>query len=80
MPHPHLSRCLHLKLTHYTPQVTFSEPGPMLSCKTVRLVRPERFELPTLGSEDRCSIQLSYGRTGCVFRNSISPSDVFFGA
>jgi hypothetical protein len=26
------------------------------------MARPERFELPTLGSEDRCSIQLSYGR------------------
>jgi hypothetical protein len=25
-------------------------------------VRPERLELPTLGSEDQCSIQLSYGR------------------
>ena len=26
------------------------------------MVRPERLELPTLGSEGRCSIQLSYGR------------------
>ena len=25
-------------------------------------LRPERLELPTPGSEDRCSIQLSYGR------------------
>jgi hypothetical protein len=25
-------------------------------------VRPERFELPTLWFEARCSIQLSYGR------------------
>ena len=25
-------------------------------------VRPEGLEPPTLGSEDRCSIQLSYGR------------------
>jgi hypothetical protein len=25
-------------------------------------VRPERFELPTLCFEGRCSIQLSYGR------------------
>ena len=27
------------------------------------MVRPEGFEPPTLGSEDQCSIQLSYGRT-----------------
>jgi hypothetical protein len=27
------------------------------------LARPERFELPTLWFEARCSIQLSYGRT-----------------
>jgi hypothetical protein len=26
------------------------------------VVRPERLELPTLCSEGRCSIQLSYGR------------------
>ena len=26
------------------------------------LVRPEGFKPPTLGSEDQCSIQLSYGR------------------
>ena len=28
----------------------------------VRLARSERFELPTLGIEIRCSIQLSYER------------------
>jgi hypothetical protein len=26
------------------------------------MVRPERFELPTLWFEAKCSIQLSYGR------------------
>ena len=30
----------------------------------VILARSERFELPTLGIEIRCSIQLSYERTG----------------
>ena len=28
----------------------------------MKKMRPERLELPTLGSEDRCSVQLSYGR------------------
>jgi hypothetical protein len=28
------------------------------------MVRPERFELPTLWFEAKCSIQLSYGRMG----------------
>lgn len=34
------------------------------ACDEVRKrpVRPEGFEPPTLGSEDRCSVQLSYGR------------------
>src|SRR5579862_1083268 len=32
-----------------------------------KLARPERFELPTLWFEARCSIQLSYGRTGKVY-------------
>jgi hypothetical protein len=30
------------------------------------LVRPERLELPTLCSEGRCSIHLSYGRARCI--------------
>ena len=34
------------------------------------LARPERFELPTLGSEDRCSVQLSYGRFSKSARHS----------
>jgi hypothetical protein len=32
------------------------------------MVRPERFELPTLCFEGRCSIQLSYGRVFCVIQ------------
>ena len=28
----------------------------------LEMARPERFELPTLWFEARCSIQLSYGR------------------
>jgi hypothetical protein len=34
------------------------------------VARPERFELPTLGSEDRCSIQLSYGRCAALLARS----------
>ncbi len=30
------------------------------------MARPERFELPTLWFEARCSIQLSYGRVGTI--------------
>ena len=30
--------------------------------QTELTARPKGFEPPTLGSEDRCSIQLSYGR------------------
>jgi hypothetical protein len=32
--------------------------------RLLKMVRPERLELPTLCSEGRCSIQLSYGRMG----------------
>src|SRR5450432_617562 len=32
---------------------------------SVEVARPERFELPTLCFEGRCSIQLSYGRVDC---------------
>src|SRR5579883_3513216 len=55
-------------------------PVDRFTCKaSARLARPERFELPTLGSEDRCSIRLSYGRirvshsTGC-WRHKAGPS------
>ena len=34
------------------------------------MVRPERLELPTLCSEGRCSIQLSYGRATDILRQS----------
>jgi hypothetical protein len=38
--------------------------GPALTADPLKfLVRPERFERPTVGFEVRCSIQLSYGRT-----------------
>jgi hypothetical protein len=36
-------------------------PGAPQEAKGI-LVRPERFELPTLWFEAKCSIQLSYGR------------------
>ncbi len=35
------------------------------------MVRPERFELPTLWFEARCSIQLSYGRIWCQFSKQL---------
>ncbi len=35
----------------------------MLTIRKLIVARPERFELPTLCFEGRCSIQLSYGRT-----------------
>src|SRR4029453_13799819 len=38
------------------------EPPPHRRRAPVKLTRPERFELPTLWFEARCSIQLSYGR------------------
>ena len=36
----------------------------------LKLARPERFELPTLWFEARCSIQLSYGRVPPSYQNS----------
>ncbi len=40
------------------------------ACHSKSKVHPERFELPTLGSEDRCSIQLSYGCIKSLFSRS----------
>ena len=37
----------------------------MAALQGVLMARSERFELPTLGIEIRCSIQLSYERKGC---------------
>jgi hypothetical protein len=34
------------------------------------VARPERFELPTLCFEGRCSIQLSYGRSSLLYLKS----------
>ena len=39
------------------------EIGSYLREVARKVARPERFELPTLWFEARCSIQLSYGRT-----------------
>jgi hypothetical protein len=36
-------------------------------CREKKVARPERFELPTLWFEARCSIQLSYGRICVAF-------------
>lgn len=49
-------------------QPTGSRENPVNANTTNKPVRPEGFEPPTLGSEDRCSIQLSYGRIPLVYQ------------
>src|SRR5437667_10602519 len=41
-----------------------------------KMARPERFELPTLWFEARCSIQLSYGRVRRSVATFVAPSHV----
>src|SRR5579863_8370621 len=41
-----------------------------------RLARPERLELPTLGFEDRYSIQLSYGRVRRALARVAAPANL----
>ncbi len=41
---------------------SFTVEGNRMRREKMSLVRPERFELPTLWFEAKCSIQLSYGR------------------
>ncbi len=40
----------------------FNSIGLSANTKAILLVRPERFELPTNGLGNRCSIHLRYGR------------------
>ncbi len=44
-----------------------------------KVARPERFELPTLWFEARCSIQLSYGRVGPILSLLQAESGCFDG-
>ena len=45
-----------------------------------KMARPERFELPTLCFEGRCSIQLSYGRVVTEISSLIAARNQFFRA
>ena len=50
---------------------SLEQPSDERRMRLKKLVRPERFELPTLWFEAKCSIQLSYGRENNI-RNKLS--------
>ena len=62
--------------SHQGPSLTRgTKENPVNANTTKQTVRPEGFEPPTLGSEDRCSIQLSYGRVRLIVPTDVSIRD-----